>query len=113
MEVASIREYKFFGDNITFKVVKKSDIGGLECQVMSMYGGSLEFIFVVESIEDPAHESITQLINEFKVGMHPYILVRELYDRMCLGCTQTFECKYFITVWRASSIAEEISSIIG
>ena len=104
MEVAIIRKFEFCGDNITFKVVRKFDIGGLECQVMSMYGGSLEFIFVVESIEDPAHESITQLINEFKVGMHPYILVCCVYDRMRLGCTQTFECKYFITVWWASSI---------
>ena len=39
-----------------------------DIQITSLYGGSLEFLFVVESVEDPAYDAITLLISEFKVN---------------------------------------------
>lgn len=36
-------------------------------QVTSLYGGPLEFLFVVESKEDPAYHSVLRLLQEFKV----------------------------------------------
>jgi hypothetical protein len=36
-------------------------------QVLSMYGGQLEFLFVVESMDDPAYQSVSLLINELEV----------------------------------------------
>ncbi len=36
-------------------------------QVLSMYGGHLEFLFVVESMDDPAYQSVSLLINELEV----------------------------------------------
>ncbi|KAJ1623082.1 hypothetical protein T492DRAFT_845794 [Pavlovales sp. CCMP2436] len=42
-------------------------------QVMSEYGGQLEFIFCVESTEDPAHPKIKRLIQE--LGAHKIKLV--------------------------------------
>jgi len=36
-------------------------------QVLSMYGGPLEFLFVVENKEDPAYESISQLMHDLEV----------------------------------------------
>lgn len=38
-------------------------------QLTSLYGGPLEFILVVESIEDPAYHAVSRLISEFKVKM--------------------------------------------
>lgn len=36
-------------------------------QVTSLYGGPVEFLFVVESIEDPAYNAVSLLISDFKV----------------------------------------------
>ena len=38
-----------------------------------MYGGPLEFLFVVESKEDPAYESISQLIHDLKVCLYIHL----------------------------------------
>ncbi|CAN1293353.1 hypothetical protein LINPERPRIM_LOCUS21990 [Linum perenne] len=43
-------------------------------QITSLYGGPLEFLFVVESTEDPAYHAVCRLLSDFKVGvenMHP------------------------------------------
>lgn len=37
-------------------------------QITSLYGGPLEFLFVLESTEDPAFIAVSQLITDFKVG---------------------------------------------
>ncbi|PKU71810.1 hypothetical protein MA16_Dca008339 [Dendrobium catenatum] len=37
-------------------------------QITSLYGGPLEYLFVVESVEDPAYPPVSMLISEFKVG---------------------------------------------
>lgn len=36
-------------------------------QITSLYGGALEFLFVVESTEDPAYRAVSVLIADFKV----------------------------------------------
>lgn len=36
-------------------------------QVTSLYGGPLEFIFVVESTEDPAYHAVSQLLKDYRV----------------------------------------------
>lgn len=36
-------------------------------QVTSLYGGPLEFLFVVDSTEDPAYYAVSSLISDFKV----------------------------------------------
>ncbi|MBA0597562.1 hypothetical protein Gorai_007365 [Gossypium raimondii] len=36
-------------------------------QITSLYGGPLEFLFVVESTEDPAYHAVSRLIRDFKV----------------------------------------------
>lgn len=38
-------------------------------QITSLYGGPLEFIFVVESTEDPAYHAVSHLLSEFKVNL--------------------------------------------
>jgi hypothetical protein len=38
-------------------------------QITSLYGGPLEFLFVVESTEDPAYHAVSLLISDFKVYM--------------------------------------------
>lgn len=38
-------------------------------QITSLYGGPLEFLFVVESTEDPAYHAISRLVTEFKVNL--------------------------------------------
>lgn len=46
---------------------------GFKCglvQVLSMYGGPLEFLFVVENKEDPAYDSILQMMHELEVSFH-------------------------------------------
>lgn len=37
-----------------------------------MYGGPLEFLFVVESKDDPAYDRISELALELKVSMRMY-----------------------------------------
>jgi hypothetical protein len=36
-------------------------------QITSLYGGPLEFLFVVESKDDPAYHAVSRLISEYKV----------------------------------------------
>lgn len=38
-------------------------------QVTSLYGGPVEFLFVVESTEDPAYHAVSRLISDFKVHL--------------------------------------------
>ncbi|KAF3792308.1 hypothetical protein EJ110_NYTH00450 [Nymphaea thermarum] len=38
-------------------------------QITSLYGGPLEFLFVVESTDDPAYHAVSFLISDFKVGV--------------------------------------------
>ncbi|XP_039138081.1 uncharacterized protein LOC120275531 [Dioscorea cayenensis subsp. rotundata] len=40
--------------------------GNKKLTITSLYGGLLEFLFVVESIDDPAYHAISSLISEFK-----------------------------------------------
>lgn len=39
-------------------------------QVTSLYGGPLEFLFVVESTEDPAYHAVTRLKSDFKACIY-------------------------------------------
>lgn len=39
-------------------------------QVTSLYGGPLEFLFVVESTEDPAYHAVTRLKSDFKAYIY-------------------------------------------
>lgn len=41
-------------------------------QITSLYGGPLEFLFVVESKDDPAYHAVSRLIAEYKVSRKPY-----------------------------------------
>lgn len=36
-------------------------------QITSLYGGPMEFLFVVESTEDPAYHAVKRLLNDYKV----------------------------------------------
>ncbi|KAF3329466.1 Ceramide [Carex littledalei] len=47
-------------------------------QITSLYGGPLEFIFVVESTEDPAYHAIRKLISDFQDNVNAKILVAGL-----------------------------------
>lgn len=48
-------------------------------QITSLYGGPLEFLFVVESTEDPAYHAVSLLISDFKVYMISWILYACLF----------------------------------
>ncbi|CAN6470176.1 unnamed protein product [Victoria cruziana] len=47
-------------------------------QITSLYGGPLEFLFVVESIEDPAYHAVSLLISEFKDSVDAKVVVAGL-----------------------------------
>ncbi|EOY30652.1 Nucleotide-diphospho-sugar transferases superfamily protein isoform 1 [Theobroma cacao] len=47
-------------------------------QITSLYGGPLEFLFVVESTEDPAYHAISRLITDFKDDVDAKIIVAGL-----------------------------------
>lgn len=47
-------------------------------QVTSLYGGPLEFLFVVESTEDPAYHAVTRLKSDFKDDVDIKIVVADL-----------------------------------
>lgn len=47
-------------------------------QITSLYGGPLEFLFVVESTEDPAYHAVSLLISEFKGEVDAKIVVAGL-----------------------------------
>ncbi|CAA7411000.1 unnamed protein product [Spirodela intermedia] len=53
-------------------------------QITSLYGGPLEFLFVVESVDDPAYHAITLLISEFKDNIDAKIVVAGLSE----ACSQ-------------------------
>lgn len=44
-------------------------------QITSLYGGPLEFLFVVESTEDPAYHAVSRLISDFKADVDAKIIV--------------------------------------
>ncbi|KEH21336.1 uncharacterized protein [Medicago truncatula] len=47
-------------------------------QITSLYGGPLEFLFVVESTEDPAYHAISRLISEFEDDVDVKVVVAGL-----------------------------------
>lgn len=47
-------------------------------QITSLYGGPLEFLFVVENTEDPAYYAVSKLISEFKDSVDARIIVAGL-----------------------------------
>lgn len=46
-------------------------------QITSLYGGPLEFLFVVESTEDPAYHPVSRLLADYKVQIG-FCLVQSL-----------------------------------
>lgn len=59
-------------------------------QITSLYGGPVEFLFVLESTEDPAYSVVSSLISDFKV----YMFLRFLY---------TFLITYAVVILRKKS----------
>jgi len=47
-------------------------------QITSLYGGPLEFLFIVESIDDLAYRAVSKLISEFKDSVDAKIIVAGL-----------------------------------
>ncbi|WJX41018.1 hypothetical protein P8452_28437 [Trifolium repens] len=47
-------------------------------QITSLYGGPLEFLFVVESTDDPAYHAISRLISEFEDDVDAKVIVAGL-----------------------------------
>ncbi|KAF8393452.1 hypothetical protein HHK36_021696 [Tetracentron sinense] len=47
-------------------------------QITSLYGGPLEFLFVVESTEDPAYRAVSLLISDFKDSVDVKIVIAGL-----------------------------------
>ncbi|XP_059638216.1 uncharacterized protein LOC132280110 [Cornus florida] len=47
-------------------------------QITSLYGGPLEFLFVMESTEDPAYHAVTRLLSDFKDDVDAKIVVAGL-----------------------------------
>ncbi|KAL0410598.1 UNVERIFIED_CONTAM: hypothetical protein Slati_3649500 [Sesamum latifolium] len=47
-------------------------------QITSLYGGPVEFLFVVESTEDPAYHAVTRLLKEFEDDVEAKIVVAGL-----------------------------------
>ncbi|OVA08534.1 Ceramide glucosyltransferase [Macleaya cordata] len=47
-------------------------------QITSLYGGPLEFLFVVESTEDPAYNAVCMLLDDFKDNIATQIVVAGL-----------------------------------
>ncbi|PKA59268.1 hypothetical protein AXF42_Ash001362 [Apostasia shenzhenica] len=47
-------------------------------QITSLYGGPLEFLFVLESIEDPSYQPVSMLISEFKDSVDAKIVIAGL-----------------------------------
>ncbi|GFS41260.1 nucleotide-diphospho-sugar transferases superfamily protein [Actinidia rufa] len=41
----------------------------IQMQITSLYGGPLEFLFVVESTEDPAYHAVNRLLADYKIGV--------------------------------------------
>ncbi|CAI8619743.1 unnamed protein product [Vicia faba] len=47
-------------------------------QITSLYGGPIEFLFVVESTEDPAYRAVSRLISEFEDDVDVKVIVAGL-----------------------------------
>ncbi|KAJ3678131.1 hypothetical protein LUZ60_001934 [Juncus effusus] len=47
-------------------------------QITSLYGGPLEFIFVVESNKDPAYHAVSKLISDFKDDVEAKVIIAGL-----------------------------------
>ncbi|KAF5458966.1 hypothetical protein F2P56_022958, partial [Juglans regia] len=47
-------------------------------QITSLYGGPVEFLFVVESIDDPAYHAVSLLISDFKDEVDAKVIVAGL-----------------------------------
>ncbi|KAF5748541.1 hypothetical protein HS088_TW04G00496 [Tripterygium wilfordii] len=47
-------------------------------QITSLYGGPLEFLFMLESTEDPAYHAVSRLLSEFKDDIDAKIIVAGL-----------------------------------
>ncbi|CAN1762112.1 hypothetical protein LINPERHAP1_LOCUS8214 [Linum perenne] len=47
-------------------------------QITSLYGGPLEFLFVVESTEDPAYHAVCRLLSDFKDHVEAKVIVAGL-----------------------------------
>ncbi|KAA8534930.1 hypothetical protein F0562_029854 [Nyssa sinensis] len=47
-------------------------------QITSLYGGPLEFLFIVDSTEDPAYHAVTRLLSDFKDDVDAKIVVAGL-----------------------------------
>ncbi|XP_070682251.1 uncharacterized protein [Malus domestica] len=46
----------------------------VQIQVTSLYGGPLEFMFIVQSTEDPAYRAVSMLLSELKVTCVPRMI---------------------------------------
>lgn len=44
-------------------------------QITSLYGGPLEFLFMVESVEDPAYRAVSQLLKDYQDDVEAKIIV--------------------------------------
>lgn len=49
-------------------------------QITSLYGGPVEFLFVVDSTEDPAYHAVTRLLKDYMVSYYSFYL----YDRLTI-----------------------------
>ncbi|KAJ7969537.1 Ceramide glucosyltransferase, nucleotide-diphospho-sugar transferase [Quillaja saponaria] len=47
-------------------------------QITSLYGGPVEFLFVVESTEDPAYHAVSRLISDFEDGVDTKVIIAGL-----------------------------------
>ncbi|RXI08614.1 hypothetical protein DVH24_022758 [Malus domestica] len=47
----------------------------VQIQVTSLYGGPLEFMFIVQSTEDPAYRAVSMLLSELKDEVDAKIVV--------------------------------------
>ncbi|CAI0628612.1 unnamed protein product [Linum tenue] len=47
-------------------------------QITSLYGGPLEFLFIVESTEDPAYHAVSRLLSDFKDHVEAQVIVAGL-----------------------------------
>ncbi|KAJ1393557.1 Nucleotide-diphospho-sugar transferase [Sesbania bispinosa] len=47
-------------------------------QITSLYGGPLEFLFIVENTEDPAYHAVSRLLSEFKDDVDAKVIVAGL-----------------------------------
>ncbi|XP_020673955.1 uncharacterized protein LOC110093416 [Dendrobium catenatum] len=67
-------------------------------QITSLYGGPLEYLFVVESVEDPAYPPVSMLISEFKDSVNAKIVLAGLSTTCSQKIHNQLVCRYF---WRS------------